>query len=101
MRYLVFEEKPHHHLGDGDATLPSSEIATPSSISSPTEPTKSTNLEETGSSNQTQDSTEVTNRSKNMEVEVPDTRQAPLALEEPDVEIKPLTSMTENRNHDV
>lgn len=97
----VFEEKPHQNLGDGDATLPNSEIATPSSISSPTEPTKSTNLEETGSSNQTQDSMETTNRSKNMEVEVSDTRQAPLALQEPDVEIKLSSGMTENHNRNV
>ncbi|KMQ86889.1 solute carrier organic anion transporter family member 5a1 [Lasius niger] len=96
----LFEEKPHQNLGDGDATLPSSEIATPSSISSPTEPTKSTNLEETGSSNQTHDSTETTNRSKNMEVKVPDTRQAPLAIQEPDVDIKPSGGMKENRNCD-
>lgn len=100
MHIVVFEEKPHQNLGDGDATLPSSEIATPSSISSPTEPTKSTNLEETGSSNQTQDSME-TNRSKNMEVEVSDTRQAPLALQEPDVEIKLSSGMTENHNRNV
>lgn len=100
MYLVVFEEKPHQNLGDGDATLPSSEIATPSSISSPTEPTKSTNLEETGSSNQTQDSME-TNRSKNMEVEVSDTRQAPLALQEPDVEIKLSSGMTENHNRNV
>lgn len=98
---VVFEEKPHQNLGDGDATLPNSEIATPSSISSPTEPTKSTNLEETGSSNQTQDSVETTNRSKNMEVEVSDTRQAPLALQEPDVEIKLSSGMTENHNRNV
>lgn len=100
MYLVVFEEKPHQNLGDGDATLPSSEIATPSSISSPTEPTKSTNLEETGSSNQTQDSME-TNRSKNMEVEVSDTRQAPFALQEPDVEIKLSSGMTENHNRNV
>lgn len=100
MYLVVFEEKPHQNLGDGDATLPSSEIATPSSISSPTEPTKSTNLEETGSSNQTQDSME-TNRSKNMEVEISDTRQAPLALQEPDVEIKLSSGMTENHNRNV
>lgn len=100
MYRAVFEEKPHQNLGDGDATLPSSEIATPSSISSPTEPTKSTNLEETGSSNQTHDSTETTNRSKNMEVKVPDTRQAPLAIQEPDVDIKPSGGMKENRNCD-
>lgn len=98
----VFEEKPHHqNLGDCDATLPNSEIATPSSISSPTEPTKSTNLEETGSSNQTQDSTETTSRSKNTEVEIPDTRQAPLAMQEPDVEIKPSSDTMENRNRNV
>jgi len=97
----VFEEKPHQNLGDVDATLPSSEIATPSSISSPTEPTKSTNLEETGSSNQTQGSIETTNRSKNMEIEIPDTRQAPLAAQEQDVEIKPSSGITENRNCDV
>lgn len=102
MYVTVFEEKPHHqNVGDGDATLPSSEIPTPSSISSPTEPTKSTNLEETGSSNQTQDLAETTNRSKNTEVEVPDTRQAPLAIQEPDVEIKPSSGLTENRNRDV
>jgi len=101
MCIVVFEEKPHQNLGDGDATLPSSEIPTPSSISSPTEPTKSTNLEETGSSNQTQDSMETTNRSKNMEVEVSDTRQAPLALQEPDVEIKLSSSTIENRNRTV
>lgn len=94
----VFEEKPHQNVGDGDATMPSSELATPSSISSPTEPTKSTNLEETGSSNQTQMSTETANRSKTTELDVPDTRQAPLALQEPDVEIKPSDGTTENRN---
>lgn len=93
---LVFEEKPHlHGVGDGDGTSPNSELPTPSSISSPTEPTKSTNLEDTGSSNQTQDSTEIGNRSKNAmgvdDIDVPDTRQAPLALEEPDTEVKPLT----------
>lgn len=93
---LVFEEKPHHHsVGDGDGTSPNSELPTPSSISSPTEPTKSTNLEDTGSSNQTQDSTEIGSRSKNAmdvdDIDVPDTRQAPLALEEPDTEVKPLT----------
>lgn len=98
---VVFEEKPHQNLGDGDATLPSSEIVTPSSISSPTEPTKSTNLEETGSSNQTQNSMETTNRSKNMEVQVTDTRQAPLVLQEPDVEIKLSSGMTENHNRNV
>ena len=89
----MFEEKPHHHnAGDGDGTCPNSELPTPSSISSPTEPTKSTNLEDTGSSNQTQDSTETGNRSKNsMDVDVPDTRQAPLAMEELDAEVKPLT----------
>lgn len=88
----LFEEKPHHHNMVEDGIIPNSETATPSSVSSPTEPTKSTNLEETGSSNQTQDSTESANRSKSaMDVEVPDTRQAPLALEEPDVEVKPLT----------
>ncbi|KYM80179.1 Solute carrier organic anion transporter family member 5A1 [Atta colombica] len=97
----LFEEKPHQNGGDGDATLLNSEVATPSSISSPTEPTKSTNLEETGSSNQTQDSLETTNRSKNMELEVSDTRQAPLALQEPDVEIKLSSGMTENHNHNV
>jgi len=96
---VVFEEKPHQNGGDGDATLLNSEVATPSSISSPTEPTKSTNLEETGSSNQTQDSLETTNRSKNMELE--DTRQAPLALQEPDVEIKLSSGMTENHNRNV
>lgn len=93
---LVFEEKPHlHSVGDGDGTSPNSELPTPSSISSPTEPTKSTNLEDTGSSNQTQDSTEIGSRSKNAmdvdDIDVPDTRQAPLALEEPDTEVKPLT----------
>lgn len=91
--FLVFEEKPHHqNAADGDGTCPNSELPTPSSISSPTEPTKSTNLEDTGSSNQTQDSTETGNRSKNsMDVDVPDTRQAPLAMEELDAEVKPLT----------
>lgn len=98
---IVFEEKPHQNLGDGDATLPNSEIATPSSISSPTELTKSTNLEETGSSNQTQNSMETTNRSKNMEVEVSDTRQASLTLQELDVEIKLSSGMTENHNRNV
>ncbi|XP_012149135.1 solute carrier organic anion transporter family member 3A1 isoform X4 [Megachile rotundata] len=90
----LFEEKPHHHnTGDGDGVTPNSELHTPSSISSPTEPTKSTNLEETSSSNQTQDSTETANRSKNATiVDVPDTRQAPLAIEEPDTEVKPLTA---------
>ncbi|XP_024222372.1 solute carrier organic anion transporter family member 3A1 isoform X2 [Bombus vosnesenskii] len=92
----LFEEKPHlHSVGDGDGTSPNSELPTPSSISSPTEPTKSTNLEDTGSSNQTQDSTEIGSRSKNAmdvdDIDVPDTRQAPLALEEPDTEVKPLT----------
>ncbi|KZC09501.1 PREDICTED: solute carrier organic anion transporter family member 5A1 [Dufourea novaeangliae] len=101
----LFEEKPHHHNtteGDDGGTAPNSEMATPSSISSPTEPTKSTNLEETGSSNQTQDSTESASRSKSaMDVDVPDTRQAPLAIEEPDVEVKPLTGKTENRTRNV
>lgn len=83
-------------------TFPNSEIVTSSSTSSPTEePTKSTNLEETESSNQTQDSIETTNRLKHMEIEVSDTRQAPLAIEESDVEIKPLNGIVENRNQDV
>ncbi|KAF3424423.1 hypothetical protein E2986_11215 [Frieseomelitta varia] len=96
----LFEEKPHHHnAGDGDGTCPNSELPTPSSISSPTEPTKSTNLEDTGSSNQTQDSTETGNRSKNsMDVDVPDTRQAPLAMEELDAEVKPLTGKSVDKH---
>lgn len=99
----MFEERPHHHhTTEGDGTSPSSELPTPSSVSSPTEPTKSTNLEETGSSNQTQDSTETANRSKStMDVDVPDTRQAPLAMEEPDVEVKPLTGKVENHARNV
>lgn len=99
---IVFEERPHHHNTDGDAASPNSELPTPSSISSPTEPTKSTNLEETGSSNHTQDSTELGTRSRStMDVDVPDTRQAPLAAEEPDVEVKPLTGKTENLTRNV
>lgn len=99
----MFEERPHHHnIGEGDATSPSSELPTPSSISSPTEPTKSTNLDDTGSSNQTHDSTENGNRPKSTtDVDVPDTRQAPLAAQEPDVEVKPSTGKTENHARDV
>ncbi|RLU16216.1 hypothetical protein DMN91_011976 [Ooceraea biroi] len=97
----LFEEKPHQNLGDGDATLPSSEIATPSSISSPTEPTKSTNLEETESSNRTQDSTDTASRSRNTETEVRDTRQAlPLAMQNPEFEVKPSSGVTETRSRD-
>ncbi|XP_023290281.1 solute carrier organic anion transporter family member 3A1 isoform X2 [Orussus abietinus] len=55
----LFEEKPHHqNLGEGDnATSPSTETPTPSSVSSPTEPTKSTNLEETTESSNHTNST--------------------------------------------
>lgn len=100
---LVFEEKPHNHnIGEGDGTSPNSELPTPSSISSPTEPTKSTNLEDTGSSNQTQDSTETGHRSKNtMDVDVPDTRQAPLAMEELDTEVKPFTGKSDKHIRNV
>ncbi|XP_014616606.1 PREDICTED: solute carrier organic anion transporter family member 5A1 isoform X2 [Polistes canadensis] len=105
----LFEEKPHqHNLGDGDVNSPSSEGLTPSSISSPTEPTKSTNLEETESSNHTQDSNETANRmTKNMmDVDVPDTRQTvpplPLAMHEQEVNTKPTTmGKSENRDQNV
>jgi len=88
-------------LGDGDATFPSSEIATPSSISSPTEPTKSTNLEETESSNQMQDLTEMASRLKNVETEVSDTRQMlSLIMQNPEYESKPSSGTMETSSRD-
>lgn len=101
---IVFEEKPHqHNLGDGDVNSPSSDGLTPSSVSSPTEPTKSTNLEETESSNHTQESNETANRSKNvMDVDVPDTRQsAPFATHEQEVDTKPSIGKSESRDQNV
>ncbi|XP_043673472.1 solute carrier organic anion transporter family member 5A1 isoform X3 [Vespula pensylvanica] len=100
----LFEEKPHqHNLGDGDVNSPSSDGLTPSSVSSPTEPTKSTNLEETESSNHTQESNETANRSKNvMDVDVPDTRQsAPFATHEQEVDTKPSIGKSESRDQNV
>ena len=85
----MFEEKPHNpDVGEGDASSPSTDIPTQSSISSPTEPTKSTNLEETESSS----------RSKN-DLEVSDTRQALLAPENLYTDIK--TSSDKNENQDL
>lgn len=86
--FSVFEEKPHNpEVGDGDASSPSTDIPSQSSISSPTEPTKSTNLEETESSN----------RSKN-DLEISDTRQALLAPEDLYTDFKPSSDKNENQD---
>ncbi|XP_046468957.1 solute carrier organic anion transporter family member 3A1 isoform X1 [Neodiprion pinetum] len=85
----LFEERPQHlNTADGDTTSPSTEGPTPSSISSPTEPTKSTNLEETESSNHTEASNDINNPQTKDPFDIPDTRQAPLATEDLEVEIK-------------
>lgn len=81
----LFEEKPHHtEVGNSS---PSTENPTQSSISSPTEPTKSTNLEETESSG----------RSKN-DLEISDTRQALLAPDDLDTETVNFPNKNENRD---
>ncbi|XP_043287756.1 solute carrier organic anion transporter family member 5A1 isoform X2 [Venturia canescens] len=68
----LFEERTTPHEAD-NATTPSSAFQTPSSIiSSPTEPTKSTNLGEIESLQRTQDTTTIESKSN---PEISDTRQ--------------------------
>lgn len=67
---------------------------TPSSISSPTEQTKSTNLEESESTHLTQGSTDTTNHSKLL-ADFSDTRQ------DDDVEFRPLNSKFESNDRHV
>ncbi|XP_001605896.2 solute carrier organic anion transporter family member 5A1 isoform X1 [Nasonia vitripennis] len=95
----LFEEKPHHpHAHEGEHTnLPNSEVPTPSSIiSSPTEATKSTNLEETESLATTRASQD----SKSVP-DVSDTRQSLLAEPEPDVITKPPSIAADSLNRKV
>lgn len=97
---LVFDEKQNQsNTTEEDTNVhPDSRMDTPSLSSSPTVATKSTNLEETESSNDTQGSTEsTTNRSRNIiEFDVPDTRQT-----FSDIDIKTLSDKIENREREV
>ena len=85
----MFEEKPHNQdVGERDANSPSTDIPTESSVSSPTEPTKSTNLDES----------ESLSRSKN-DLEISDTRQALLDPKNLDTDTK--ASFNKKENHDL
>lgn len=84
--FIVFEERTTPHEVD-DATTPSSAFQTPSSISSPTEPTKSTNLGEIESLQRTQDSTTIESKSN---PDISDTRQTSKATDvDPVVDVRP------------
>ncbi|XP_044582152.1 solute carrier organic anion transporter family member 5A1 isoform X1 [Cotesia glomerata] len=91
----LFEEKPQHlNLAENDAMTQNSTEHTPSSISSPTEQTKSTNLEESESTHLTHGSTDTTNHSKLL-ADFSDTRQ------DDDVEFRPLNSKFESNDRHV
>ncbi|CAD6227422.1 GSCOCG00001103001-RA-CDS, partial [Cotesia congregata] len=91
----LFEEKPQHlNLAENDAMTQNSTEHTPSSISSPTEQTKSTNLEESESTHLTQGSMDTTNHSKLL-ADFSDTRQ------DDDVEFRPLNSKFESNDRHV
>ncbi|KAK0158530.1 hypothetical protein PV328_009522 [Microctonus aethiopoides] len=88
----LFEEKPHHQvLGEGDATTPMSTDNSASSISSPTEPTKSTNLEESESNHLTQNSTDSAVHPKLL-ADYSDTRQ------DDDIDFRPVNGKLENKD---